>query len=135
MRLSGAWFKLADERGVYIGLLMVPEVVAVAFEKKHERYVQVYRHPKMPISSWAPEQMAPFISAATYFVIVENYSLEMPDALCLQMITPEEISAEPDFVFLPSAEYLRRPVVEKPAPEQKPVPSGKFLAAAREVAG
>jgi hypothetical protein len=134
MRLSGAWFKLADDRGVYIGLLMVPEDVSDAFEKKHERSVQRYRRPRMPRFFTDHVTMSNTIEISP-FIITECWKIESMDMLTLIMITPEEISAEPGFAFLPSAEYLRRPVVAPPAPEAKPVPSGKFLAAAREVAG
>jgi hypothetical protein len=133
MRLSGAWFKLADERGVYIGLLMVPEVVSDAFEKKHETSVRCVRHPQMPMWLDNPGAMNNLV-AFTPFVVELSWRIEARDMLTLWLITPEEISAEPGFAFLPSAEYLRQPVVEKVV-EQKPTPSGKFLAAAREVAG
>jgi len=133
MRLSGAWFKLADERGVYIGLLMVPEVVSEAFEKKHQHTVQCYRVPHMPGFFSDPLAINSVIKMHP-FIITECWNIEGRDMLNLVSITPEEISAEPGFAFLPSAEYMRRPVVEKVV-EHKPVPSGKFLAAAREVAG
>lgn len=132
-RLSGAWFKLCDRAG-YIGLLMVPDGLAERFEKRLDRHVRCYRQPRMPVM-WGKQDMLSTIPALSLFVVEQNWSLDHPESLMLHMITPEEISAEPGFAFLPSAEYLQRPVVEKPAPEQKPVPSGKFLAAAREVAG
>lgn len=130
-RLSGAWFKLVDERLTHIGLLMVPENVAKAFEKDKRSHVEHYREPSLPMGNWTMAMMAtaPMIHK---FVIGQTWDREGRDALRLYMITPDEIATEPGFVFLPSAEYLRRP--EK-APEREVVSPGRHLAAAREVAG
>jgi len=132
-RLSGAWFKLVDDAGICIGLLMVPERVAGVFEGG-EFHVRCYRHPGTPPVTWSPEMMNEAVVEFRFFLISQSWRYNARDALELQMITPEEIATEPGYAFIPSAEYLRRPAVVE-TPERKPEPPGKHLAAAREVAG
>jgi hypothetical protein len=131
-RLSGAWFKLVDERGVHIGVLMVPEDVALQFEKNHEYYVGCYRRSKMltGMLSVTSEPMNSQSASLGRFLVKRCYHLDHHDALSLEMITPEEVSTEPGFAFLPNAEYLRILVAEK-AVGHKPVASGEHLQVAR----
>jgi len=132
-RLSGAWFKLADERGICIGLLLIPDDAAEQFEKNHERHVVCYRRPRLPVGMSRPEDnLLPIASTLHRFVIAQCPRIDRDDMLMLLMISPEEIDTEPGYSFCPNAEYLRRPVVDK-TPEPETVEAGKYLAAAREV--
>lgn len=107
MQLSGNWFKLVEPGAAYLGVLMVPEWVSADIESRRERgdAVQVARRAHWSAVGWCrnasndSERSAVFLIAPIY---------RQDDALALIGITPEEISAEPGFAFLPSAEYLRR---------------------------
>ena len=135
-RLSGAWFKLADEGGVHIGLLMVPDGLAEQFEKRHQREVVCCRHPKLSIRGWKPgdHTMLEIMPSLARFLVMRSHHIDSLGMLALFGITPDAIALEPGFAFIPNGEWLRRPVAEKVV-EAEPVAPGRHLAAAREVAG
>lgn len=131
--LSGGSIKLCDEQGVFIGVLMVPSNVGVQLDyiEGHRRTVRVFKRPPMNLAfpSLHDEAMLDAMRAQ-FFLIIPTPS----GSFTLARITPEEISAEPGFAFLPSAEYMRRPAPEK-IEARKPIEAGPHLTAARDLAG
>jgi hypothetical protein len=128
--LSGHSFKLTDPKdGAYLGVLIVPESVAEYLGNHYQAMCQ--RYSRFPSIFEGPTNYD--VISAGQFWLTKAYGLE--GAVNVHQITPEEISLEPGFAFLPSAEYLRRVAAEQKIEDTKPVPAGRHLNAAREVAG
>lgn len=133
-RLSGAWFKLVNQRGNYLGMLMMPEDAARHLEGKEYSYT-TYRRPEpgaFPTLSGIQADML-LQQLHQFHIVKASYIAE--NAVFIIGITPDEIITEPGFAFLPSAEYIRAMLAPKPEPiaaEPKPELPGPYLAAARE---
>ena len=122
--------KVRDEKGIFLGVLMLPNRYADDLLNKR-RVARVFRRGAVQSFYDLRDTMCEAMSLS-FFLIQPAYS--HPDSFWLHGIAPEEICAESGFAFLPSAEYMRRPVAEEAAaPVEPQVKPGPYLMAAREV--
>jgi hypothetical protein len=107
-RLSGAWFKLVTQRGDDLGVLMVPAEVATLLERGNGRDSWVgYERPQLSVASFRPDRdlASAIIDMRPYHIAPGYYPHD--GAVFLVGISPERLSREPGFAFLPSAHYMR----------------------------
>jgi len=111
-RLSGAWFKLVEPDGFYLGILMVPERIALSLEENRGPF-NVPQRANWPSISFGMD-IAPMDVSVKMMTFLPAY--EPPDALMVYGISMSDLNKEPGFAFIPGAEYMQR----GPVPEKKP---------------
>ncbi len=110
--LSGTMFKLADKRGEYLGVLIVPAWVAKALAGSDEyQTVAVQQHVPLTNPFSHPNEID---ANATTGVFNLASSYDLAGGVVLLGIDVGAISKQPGFAFLPAASYLAR---VSPAPE------------------
>lgn len=106
-RLSGIWFKLVDQDGCYLGILMVPEDIALGMEGTG-RYRCARRVSLPSVASWMGKATKSLIPEPTYMIDFVAADHLMQDAIMVFGITLSDLNKERGFAFIPSAEYLQR---------------------------
>lgn len=122
-RLSGAWFKLVEPDGFYLGILMVPEQVASEIERRDGPFRYPRRPPMSMYTMWR-DKLEPSAMMDMQIIDLVPAPYPMTDAIMVFGISLSDLNKEPGFAFIPSADYLNRGPAEtvKKTAKTKPEP-------------